>query len=233
MNKNKKITIIGCCFALIFIMLLLIINSGMKLKYDMRARSIAESFRKNKAEEFKELGVKIGRLKYGYTIYNADSDVYNVVYHARWIEEEEPEWFFVRVELSSSKLIFTGVDDFNDFAGEKEKTIKKIIISPSSTDGKESKWELVDRMKYQGVFNILLWSAFYLILIILFLINKSKIKSFYDTMHKKIIYKNDKSVIINNNNNINKIEELSRMLDMGLITVEEFQSKKNDILEKM
>ena len=187
MNKKRKITIIGCCFALMLIILLFITNSGMKLKYDMKARSIAESFRKNKANEFKESGAKIGRLKYGYTIYNADSDVYNVVYYARWVDEEESDWFFVRVKLLGSKLIFSDVEDYNKFAGKKEKTIKKIIVSPSSPDGKESKWVLVDRMKYQGTINTLLWAAFYLILITLLLVNKRKMKDLYDIIRKKII----------------------------------------------
>jgi len=236
MNKNRKITIIGCCIALALTMFLFIINSGMKLKYDMKARSIAESVRKIKADEFKKYGVKISRLKYGYTIYNADTDMYNVVYYAKWIEEEDPNWFFVRVELISSKLIFVDVDDSNDYAGEKEKTIKKIISSPSSSDGKKSKWIRVDRIKFHSVINTFLWTAFYLILIMLFLINKSSIKRLFDTIYKKILIKNgksDKSLIENSNNNITKLEELSQMLNMGLITDEEFQSKKMDILEKM
>lgn len=231
--KKKKITIIGCCFALMVIILLFITNSGMKLKYDMKARSIAESYKKNKADEFKEFGVKVGKLKYDYTTYNADLNVYNVVYYARWVEEEESEWLLVSVKLSGSKLIFSEVDDSNMFAGKKEKTIRNFIISPSSPDGKESKWVLVDRMKHQGTINTLLWLIFYFILMILLLVNKSKIKDLYDTMHKNIIVKNDKSVIVKNNNNVKKLDELSSMLDSGLITVEEFQSKKMEILEKM
>jgi len=236
MNKNRKITILGCCFAFVLIMFLFIINSGMKLKYDMRARSIAESVRKNKAVEFKTFGVKISRLKYGYTIYNADKDVYNVVYYAKWIEEEDPDWFFVRVELTGSKLIFVDVDDSNGYAGEKEKNIKKIISVPSSPDGKKSKWVRVDRIKFHSIISTFLWSALFLILIMLFLFNKSNIKRLFNTFYKKIINKDgesDKSLIENSNNNITKLEELSQMLKMGLITDEEFQSKKMDILEKM
>lgn len=230
MKNKKKIFIGSCVVGLVLVLILLVTNAGMKLKYDTKARSTAELVKKNKAEEFAKFGVKIGKLNYMYTMHDPSTNKYKVVYYAKWTDEE-PSWFFVQVYLNGSTNSIENSDDYNSFYGEKEKAIKNTIKYISQ----DTIWNRADRMKSQGAINLILVLALLAIVTTNLFLNKDIISSLYDTLAKNKSNKFRFNDVTKNKDtsNISKLEELSKMLDKGLISEQEFQAKKNEILDNI
>lgn len=234
MKNKKKIIIVSCIIGLVSVMILLATNVGMKLKYDIKARNTAELVKKNKADEFANFGVKIGKLKYMYTMHDPSTNTYKVVYYAKWTDED-PSWFFVQVYLNGSTLSIENSDDYSSYYGEEEKAIKNTIKYTSRLEEKDTIWNRVDRMKSQGAINLIFILAMLSIGAINLFLNKDKIRSLYDTLVKNKSNKLRFNGVTKSKDtsNISKLEELSIMRDKGLISDQEFQAKKNQILDNI
>jgi hypothetical protein len=234
MKNKKKIIIVSCVIGLVLVMILLATNVGMKLKYDTKARSTAELVKKNKADEFAKFGVKIGKLKYMYTIHDPSANTYDVVYYAKWTDEK-PCWFFVHVYLNGSTKSIENSEDYTSFYGEEEKAIKNTIKYTSISEYNDTIWNRADRMKSQSAINLIFILALLAIVTINLFLNKDIIRSLYDTLVKNKSNKlrfNDVTKS-KDTSNISKLEELSIMRDKGLISDQEFQAKKNQILDNI
>lgn len=162
-----------------------------------------------------------------YTMHDASTNNYKVVYYAKWTDEE-PRWFFVQVYLNGLTKSIENSDEYTSFYGEEEKTIKNTIKYTSRSEYKDTIWNRVDRMKSQGAFNLIFILALLAIVTVNLFLNKDIIRSLYDTLVKNKSNKlrfND-ATKNKDTSNISKLEELTKMRDKGLISDQEFQAKK-------
>ncbi len=73
----------------------------MDNEFNEYASDAAEKFLKQEVDEYTWTNVKTGELEYRYTLYNEESDIYEVGYLTEFDEEDEEEqWIEIRVTLA-------------------------------------------------------------------------------------------------------------------------------------
>jgi hypothetical protein len=231
MKNKKKIIIAGCCTIFILVFFLFVFNLGLKKDYEKKTRKFADTWF-NILVDKEEIP---GKLKYLYTMYNKDKDLIEVIYYAKLGNSifSDSNWAELSIPLSSD----------NKFIGEPELVhcqdyfYEEYFSKPDKVkfiEDERGKWEKIDKMKGQGIINVIGILALLSISGFILFYGKEDIKKILSKQNKKSSDMIDKTLIkTGNNTNLNKFKELTLLKENGFITEEEFEAKRRDIIDKI
>ncbi|WP_349673062.1 SHOCT domain-containing protein [Lacrimispora sp.] len=235
MKNKKKVLIIGSCIIFILIVFLLVINLGPKMNYEKKTRKYANMWFEISVDKEEEPG----SLKYLYTIHNKDKNLTEVIYYTKLGNSilRDSDWLQLIIPISEDAKVIGEPQ----FIYNPDYMYEEYMARPDKVtviEDERGTWERVDRIKGQGFINAFAVLALLMTAGGLLFYNKDDIKKILSSSNKENIVSsnlNDKTLksVGSENVNLNKIKELSLMKEGGLITEEEFETKKRDIIDKM
>ncbi len=235
MKNKKKVLIIGSFIIFILIVFLLVINLGPKMNYEKKTRKYANMWFEISVDKDEEPG----SLKYLYTIHNKDKNLTEVIYYTKLGNSilRDSDWLQLIIPISEDAKVIGEPQ----FIYNPDYMYEEYMARPDKVtviEDERGTWERVDRIKGQGFINAFAVLALLMTAGGLLFYNKDDIKKILSSSNKENIVSsdlNDKTLksVESENINLNKIKELSLMKEGGLITEEEFETKKRDIIDKM
>lgn len=228
MKKSLKI-LISFVLAIIFIIIFIINNFALRIKYEIPTKKIAKLY--YHVNTLENVDVHYSKMKYLFTTYNEKNNTYRVNYYAL-IDGLENEWLIIEADLNGSDMQIANMDVYERTSETSIKTYKNNFVSINDFDGT---WVKLDKTNLQNLINLLLIITLLVIIILFVYLKKEMIYKVTNNIKSKNI-KSNPSITLNqesNNINIQKMKELSIMKEKGFITEEEYQNKKKDIIDKM
>lgn len=235
MKNKKKVLIIGSCIIFILIVFLLVINLGAKKNYERKTRKYANMWFKITVDKEEEPG----SLKYLYTLHNKEKNLTEVIYYTKLGNSilRDSDWLQLIIPISEDAKVIGEPQ----FIYNPDYIYEEYMARPDKVtviEDERGTWERVDRIKGQGFMNGFAVLALLITAGGLLFYSKDDIKKILASFNKDNIISsdlNDKTLknVEGENINLNKIKELSLMKEGGLITEEEYENKKRDIIDKM
>lgn len=226
MSKNKKIILFSYCVAFAITFFLLLLGLRYISWQDIWARNTAKTVLDYDVKKDTPETVKIGKLKYAYTLYNSDVNKYRVTYYAT-IDDPQNNYKCIEIYVYMNALTMS-----EEEIGYSYEDIQNYYLSFNKYNDSDGEWVNLDDVKNNKNGFILAFIIVFISGLVVLFKKEKKISNnpSYVFSNDNI---NDKTPLKSKGNNINKLKELTRMKDEGLITEEEFQAKKKDILDKM